>query len=112
MVPNCMSYDPSYGGELRYYPRRPAAHVGKTAKQVYYYITLLNENYHHPHLPQGAEENVLRGLYLLQKSAAKKPKAKVRFLGSGAILGEVLKAGQNAGGRFWRGGGMFTVHKF
>ena len=61
-------------------------------EDVYYYITLLNENYHHPALPQGAEENVLRGLYLLQKSAAKKPKAKVRLLGSGAILGEVLKA--------------------
>ena len=76
MVPNCMSYDPSYGGELAVIIQDGLRRMLEKREDVYYYITLLNENYHHPALPQGAEENVLRGLYLLQKSAAKKPRQK------------------------------------
>ena len=112
MVPNCMSYDPSYGGELAVIIQDGLRRMLEKREDVYYYITLLNENYHHPALPQGAEENVLRGLYLLQKSAAKKPKAKVRLLGSGAILGEVLKAAKMLADDFGRGGGCLQCDKF
>ena len=112
MVPNCMSYDPSYGGELAVIIQDGLRRMLEKREDVYYYITLLNENYHHPALPQGAEENVLRGLYLLQKSAAKKPKAKVRLLGSGAILGEVLKAAKMLADDFGVAADVYSATSF
>ena len=112
MVPNCMSYDPSYGGELAVIIQDGLRRMLEKREDVYYYITLLNENYHHPALPQGAEENVLRGLYLLQKSAAQKPKAKVRLLGSGAILGEVLKAAKMLADDFGVAADVYSATSF
>ena len=112
MVPNCMSYDPSYGGELAVIIQDGLRRMLEKREDVYYYITLLNENYHHPALPQGAEENVLRGLYLLQKSAAKKTQGKSAFIGQRRDIRRSVESGQNAGGRFWRGGGCLQCDKF
>jgi pyruvate dehydrogenase E1 component len=62
-------------------------------EDVYVYITLLNENYEHPGLPEGAEEGILRGMYLLREGGkAKKSEPRVQLLGSGSILREVLAA--------------------
>jgi pyruvate dehydrogenase E1 component len=62
-------------------------------EDVYYYITLMNENYEHPALPDGAEQGILRGLYLFKESKAK-AKSKVQMLGSGTILREVIAAAE------------------
>jgi pyruvate dehydrogenase E1 component len=62
-------------------------------EDVFYYITLMNENYEHPAMPEGAEEGILKGLYLL-KASKSKAKSRVQLLGSGTILREVEAAAQ------------------
>jgi pyruvate dehydrogenase E1 component len=64
----------------------------KEQEDVFYYITLLNENYAHPALPKGAEEGILKGLYRLSEGKGKKDAPRVQLLGSGAILREVIAA--------------------
>ena len=64
----------------------------KDQEDVYYYITLMNENYPHPAMPAGAEEGICRGMYLLRESTVMKPATKVQLLGSGTILREVIAA--------------------
>jgi pyruvate dehydrogenase E1 component len=59
-------------------------------EDVYYYITLMSENYEHPALPEGVEKGILKGMYLLSEGKAKKGQPKVQLLGSGTILREVL----------------------
>ena len=112
LVPNCMSYDPSYSGELAVIIQNGLYRMLEKREDVYYYITLLNENYHHPALPKGAEENVLRGLYLLQKNIDKKAKAKVRLLGSGAILGEALEAAKMLADDFGIAADIYSATSF
>jgi pyruvate dehydrogenase E1 component len=63
-------------------------------EDVFYYLTVMNENYAHPAMPQGAEAGILKGMYLLRESAAGKSKAKVQLLGSGTILREVIAAAE------------------
>src|SRR5690606_32480322 len=64
----------------------------KEQEDVFYYITLLNENYGHPALPRGAETGILKGLYRLSEGKGKKDAPRVQLLGSGAILREVIAA--------------------
>jgi pyruvate dehydrogenase E1 component len=65
----------------------------KKGESVFYYITVMNEQYEMPAMPDGAREGILRGMYLLRAaSGQKKPKARAQLLGSGAILNEVVKA--------------------
>jgi pyruvate dehydrogenase E1 component len=91
-VPNCLSYDPTYAYELAVIIQRGLKRMYVDHEDVYYYITTLNENYPHPALPEGAEEGILRGMYLLRKVDAAKSGLRVRLLGSGAILREVEAA--------------------
>jgi pyruvate dehydrogenase E1 component len=91
-VPNCVSYDPTYAYELAVIIQHGLKRMYVDHEDVYYYITTLNENYPHPALPKGAEEGILRGMYLLRKVDAAKSGLRVRLLGSGAILREVEAA--------------------
>jgi len=94
-VPNCRSYDPTYGYELAVILADGLRRMVADQEDVYYYITLLNENYAHPAMPPGAEEGILRGMYLLRdggENAKKEPR--VQLFGSGAILREVEAAGE------------------
>src|SRR5437588_629774 len=61
-------------------------------EDVFYYITLMNENYHHPAMPEGAEEGSLRGMYLLHEGSGSEDRPRVQLLGSGTILREVMAA--------------------
>jgi len=88
-VPNCIGYDPTYSYELAVIVQHGLKRMYVDNEDVYYYITTLNENYPHPAMPEGAEEGILRGMYLLRKVDAEKPGLRVRLLGSGAILREV-----------------------
>jgi len=91
-VPNCVGYDPTYAYELAVIIQHGLKRMYADNEDVYYYITTLNENYPHPAMPDGAEEGILRGMYLLRKVEAEKPGLRVRLLGSGAILREVEAA--------------------
>ena len=92
-IPNCVSYDPTYGYEVAVIVQDGLRRMLADQEDVYYYITLLNENYHHPEMPAGSQSGILRGLYLLRDAkgaAANSPR--VQLMGCGAILREVEAA--------------------
>jgi pyruvate dehydrogenase E1 component len=94
-VPNCRSYDPTFGYELAVLVWDGLKKMYADGENAFYYITLLNENYRHPALPTGIEEGICRGMYLFQEGARRKGKSqppRVQLLGSGAILREVIAA--------------------
>jgi pyruvate dehydrogenase E1 component len=93
-IPNCVSYDPTFSYELAVIMREGMRRMYAEQEDVYYYITVMNENYAHPALPPGAEEGIVRGAYLLRDAAAGSTSGapRVQLMGSGAILREVLAA--------------------
>jgi pyruvate dehydrogenase E1 component len=88
VIPNCRAYDPTYAYELGVIVRDGLRRMCEEQEDVFYYLTVMNENYLQPALPEGSEEGILRGMYLLREGAAEGPR--VQLLGSGAILREVL----------------------
>ncbi|KAA9130428.1 pyruvate dehydrogenase (acetyl-transferring), homodimeric type [Marinihelvus fidelis] len=89
-IPNCISYDPTFSYELVVIVQDGMRRMYADCEDVYYYITVMNENYTHPEMPEGAEEGIRRGLYLFREGA--KGKKRVQLMGSGAILREVIAA--------------------
>src|SRR3954447_3192622 len=87
-IPNCLSYDPAYGFEVAVIIREGMRRMVGEQEDVFYYLTLLNENYQHPAMPEGAEEGILKGMYLLQTVDGGGPR--VQLMGSGSILREVI----------------------
>jgi pyruvate dehydrogenase E1 component len=88
VVPNCRAYDPTFSYEVAVIIQDGLRRMVGEQEDVFFYITLMNENYHHPAMPDGAADGILRGMYRLR--SAKKPQ--VQLLGSGTILNEVLAA--------------------
>jgi pyruvate dehydrogenase E1 component len=93
-VPNCVSYDPSYAYELAVIIRQGLQEMYVEKLPRYYYITIMNENYEQPPIPDGVEQGILRGMYCLQKNAVKSSKKVVQLLGSGTILRESIAAAE------------------
>jgi pyruvate dehydrogenase E1 component len=91
-IPNCVSYDPTYAYELAVIMQDGLRRMIGEQEDVFYYLTVMNENYHHPAMPAGAEEGIIKGLYQLSKGEGKKGAPRVRLLGSGTILREVEAA--------------------
>ena len=94
-IPNCISYDPTFAYEVVVIVRDGIRRMFQDQEDVYYYITLMNENYQHPAMPAGAEEGIVKGLYLLQegrKTDKKNAAPRVQLMGSGTILREVIAA--------------------
>jgi pyruvate dehydrogenase E1 component len=89
-IPNCKAYDPAFAGEMAVIVDAGIREMMVEQKDVFYYVTLMNENYAQPDLPAGAEPQVLRGCYRLSG----RQEAKITLLGSGAILTEVIKAAE------------------
>ena len=101
-IPNCKSWDPAFAGELAVIVERGMREMLVEQQDVFYYITLMNENYAQPNLPAGVEQDLLRGCYRFGHRAAQGELAttgrnaprQVTLLGSGAILTEVIKAAE------------------
>jgi len=91
-IPNCVSYDPTYGYELAVIIRDGIHRMYEKKEKIFYYITTLNENYAHKAMPEGAEEGICRGMYCLKP--AKKKSGDIQLLGSGAILRQVEQAAE------------------
>jgi len=90
-IPNCICYDPTFAYELAVIIQNGLQRMYVDDESVFFYMTLMNENYAHPEMPKGAEEGILKGMYLLEK--VKKPaKLHVQLMGSGSILLEVQAA--------------------
>jgi len=92
-IPNCVSYDPTFAYEVVVIIRDGIRRMCEEQQDVYYYITLMNENYPHPAMPEGAEAGIVKGMYLL-KEGAKGKGARVQLMGSGTILREVIAAAE------------------
>jgi pyruvate dehydrogenase E1 component len=89
-IPNCVAYDPTFAYEVAVIIQDGLRRMFKDQEDVYYYITLMNENYSHPAMPDGTEEGILRGMYLFREGSKQKPH--VQLLGCGTILREVVAA--------------------
>ena len=90
-IPNCVSYDPTFSYEVVTIIREGLRRMVQEQEDVFYYLTLMNENYPHPPMPAGAEEGIVKGMYLLREGAKGKG-PRVQLMGSGTILREVLAA--------------------
>jgi pyruvate dehydrogenase E1 component len=116
VVPNCRAYDPAFGYEVAVIIQDGLHRMVAEQEDVFYYITLMNENYHHPAMPEGAAEGILRGMYLLREGAAsgksKKKGPRVQLLGSGTILNEVLAAAELLENDFGVAADVWSVTSF
>ena len=92
-IPNCMPYDPTFAHEVGVILHDGLKRMIENQEDVFYYITLMNENYSHPGLQPGQEEGILKGLYRL-KASSKKTRHRVQLMGSGTILREVIAAAE------------------
>ncbi|MBV9271685.1 MAG: pyruvate dehydrogenase (acetyl-transferring), homodimeric type [Candidatus Eremiobacteraeota bacterium] len=111
-IPNCVSYDPTYGYELAVIIQDGLRRMVRDQEDVYYYITVMNENYAHPAMPAGAEEGILRGMYLLNRGAKDKKAARVQLLGSGTVLREVEAAAKLLADDFGVAADVWSVTSF
>ena len=91
-IPNCISYDPTFAYELAVIIQDGLRRMFQEQENIYFYITVMNENYVHPPLPKGCEAGIRKGMYLLRESPVGDKKIKVQLLGSGTILREVMAA--------------------
>ena len=91
-IPNCVAYDPTFNYELAVIIQDGLRRMYADQENVFYYVTTMNENYTHPAMPAGAEEGIIKGMYLFK--AGGKKKKKVQLMGSGTILREVIGAAE------------------
>jgi pyruvate dehydrogenase E1 component len=91
-IPNCISYDPTFAYELAVIIQSGMKRMYQLKENVFYYISVMNENYLHPAMPKGAEEGIIKGIYCLEEGEEKG--LKVQLMGSGTILREVIAAAE------------------
>jgi pyruvate dehydrogenase E1 component len=110
-IPNCISYDPTFVFEVAVILQDGIRRMyGPAQENVFYYLTLMNENYAQPAMPEGAEEGIRKGIYKLEDNVG--DKAHVQLMGSGTILNEVRKAGQILSEEYGIGSDVFSVTSF
>jgi pyruvate dehydrogenase E1 component len=91
-TPNCVSYDPAYAYELAVIIHDGIKRMYKDQESIFYYLSVMNEQYPMPPMPEGARDGILKGMYRLQRAGNAQARAKAQLLGSGAILNEVVAA--------------------
>ncbi len=102
-IPNCIGYDPTYAYELAVIIQRGLKRMYVDNQDAYYYITTLNENYPHPAMPEGAEEGILRGMYMLRKVEATPTRPmRVRLMELEVILPRSRGGGRSSRQGLWR----------
>jgi pyruvate dehydrogenase E1 component len=111
VIPNCISYDPTFSYELAVIIQDGLRRMYQEQEDVYYYITLLNENYRHPAMPKGVEQGIIKGMYLFQ-AFSPKAKQRVQLLGCGAILREAIKAAEMLETDYGIGADVWSVTSF
>jgi len=91
-IPNCISYDPTFGYELAVVVQDGLRRMVQEQEDVYYYLTVMNENYEHPAIPEGREQDIIKGMYAFRQGGADDKALRVQLLGSGTIFNEVIAA--------------------
>jgi pyruvate dehydrogenase E1 component len=112
-VPNCVAYDPTFAYELAVIVHAGLERMLQRRENVFYYVTMMNENYPHPALPQGEDvrEGILRGMYPLEAVGPRR-ETRVQLLGSGAILREVMAAARLLAEDFGIGSDVWSCPSF
>ncbi|HMJ36982.1 MAG TPA: pyruvate dehydrogenase (acetyl-transferring), homodimeric type [Baekduia sp.] len=108
LIPNCVAYDPAYAYELAVIVQDGLRRMFGEHEDVFYYLTIMNENYAQPAMPEGAEEGILRGMHVIAQS----DDAEVQLLGSGTILREVLAGADLLRADFGVGSDVWSVTSF
>src|SRR5437588_2756867 len=108
VVPNVRAYDPAFSYELAVIIHDGLRRMAGKQEDVFFYLTLMNENYHHPAMPDGAQEGILRGMYRLRSADG----AQVQLLGSGTILNEVAAAAELLESDWGVGADVWSVTSF
>jgi len=111
-IPDCVSYDPTYAYELAVIMHDGLKRMYVKQEDVYYYITVMNENYVHPDMPVGAEEGILRGMYLLRDGGRNRKLPRVQLWGSGTILREILAGADLLASDFGVAADVWSVTSF
>ena len=111
-IPNCISYDPTFSYEVAVIVHNGLERMIGRQEDVYYYITLLNENYEHPNMPKGAEDGIIKGMYLFREGKGKKGAPRVQLMGSGAILREVIAGAEQLENDFGIACDIWSVTSF
>ena len=109
-VPNCISYDPTFAYEVAVIMQDGIRRMYGEQENVFYYLTLMNENYAMPAMPEGAEEGIRKGIYKLETYAGNK--AKVQLMSSGTIMNEVRKAAQILSDDYGIASDVYSVTSF
>ena len=110
-IPNCVAYDPCYGYELAVIVHDGLKRMYADRERVFYYITVMNENYPQPAMPKGVEQGILNGIYRLESHGRSRSK-KVRLLGSGTILREVQNAARRLHEHYGVSSEVYSVTSF
>jgi pyruvate dehydrogenase E1 component len=110
-IPNCVSYDPAYAYELAVIVHDGLRRMYAEREKIFFYLTVMNENYRQPPLPEGAEEGILKGMYLLREGSGKE-RPRVQLLGSGTILREAIAAAELLENDFGVASDLWSVTSF
>lgn len=110
MVPNCVTYDPTFAYEMAVIIQSGLERMYVQQENVYYYITAMNENYTHPEMPAGAEEGIVRGMYLYRTDP--ELPVRIQLMGSGTILREVIAAADQLAAEYGIGADIWSVTSF
>jgi pyruvate dehydrogenase E1 component len=111
-IPNCRAYDPTYAYEMAVIIQDGLRRMYAEQEDVFFYVTMMNENYAHPALPEGAAPGILKGLYLLHQSRGQAELPRVQLMGSGTILREVLAAAELLGIEFGVAADVWSATSF
>ena len=109
-IPNCVAYDPCFAFELAVIIQNGLERMVKNQEDVYFYITVMNENYTHPDMPKGVQQGIIDGIYLFSES--KNKDLSVHLMGSGVILREVIEAANILDSEYNIGANVFSVTSF
>jgi pyruvate dehydrogenase E1 component len=112
-VPTIRAYDPAFAFELAAVIRDGVQRMFRDGEDVYYYVTVYNENYAQPAMPEGVGDGIIRGLYRFAAAPeVADPKGRVRLVGSGSIMQQVLKARDLLAGRFGIAAEVYSATSF
>jgi pyruvate dehydrogenase E1 component len=111
-VPICQSYDPAFAYEIAVIIEDGIKRMYGDQENIFYYLTLMNEQYEHPPMPENAREGIIKGMYLLKPTSKPDSKLRVQLMGSGTILVETLKAQQLLEEKYDVGADVWSVTSY
>ena len=111
-VPTCLSYDPTFAYELAVIIEDGIKRMYTNQEKVFYYLTVMNEQYAHPPMPEGSRDGILKGMYVAKPTAKPKAKLRAQIFGSGTILTEALKAQQILEEKYDVGADVWSVTSY